>query len=860
MKKTGFFLRTVTALILLVSVLAVSPLQTVFAAETQYISEVKLSYGSTPEEAAQALEKDGYTIVTYGDVYKNKKVDEKYQKFADFNQGGGSAFKSNVVVYMGYKTTTDKNDAITDISLMNMKGGYSFTEYEKLMEQYRDSQIKPLVNRFLVTVNEYRTNYNSAEGPNKQKAVFMHDVMNLFRDDDTGFGLGDLLLEKTKDEYTDEEYEQVLPDDRSKIPDLTTILMQGQTDMTFMIEQLTTLASDTGTDLWLDRLVKLGPNGLTEQYTSQGMTPTDANREMAQQYEDTARIISEKWDEFRSTLMTFAEQNGGDETLNDDEDEPATPDEEENEENTEGEQPAEDSDAASDASSINSAEELMDAVKGQMEAAASVAEDTANLRVAIIYNYLKNVNYGDKPLYDFFTQQYSDISGDNISVLYPLASVLSPGQRAGADFLSLFQLVQAGIADGDSFSQAKETTDKLIKGTDQVSIYSGVRRELYDKGVALTDDLMRADADSASNVFNDWAMGITGKTFAFAAASVVSAIPMVLSWKSAVKALKVKKVVMPSGFSNTMTMMDKAIKTDKVYQLYKNNPGAAESLANQKLDFTITDTGNGMRVQGSNGVGQTFDEIFPYEVKLKATDDINTVYNKCSSFSVDSVNSGIKWSKVLKTGAAVIFSLAFLAISAYTVWSAYQDLKAYYNIEMTPIPKYIVDRKDITTTDKDGKTVVYRNEKAYYEVVRCNRQDNAPMKKDSFDYGDLNGDVAKEWLAMYTVKNSALGGPIRADSFMVIVGSTDVPERYDRAIHMFGQNSAANLTDSRYTYNDSLDGIYVYFQSDKQEQPATTGSVFTQKGVMPALGIGLVVGGGIGVLIAFLVKRKKEEQ
>ena len=855
MKRTGLVLRTVVAVVLLLSVLAVSPLQTVFAAETQYISEVKLGYGSTPQEAAQALEKDGYSILTYGDSYKNAKVEEKYQTYADLNQGGGSTFKNNVVVYMGYKTTTDKNEAITDISLMNMKGGYSFTEYDKLMDQYKTSQIKPLVDRLLVTVNEYRTNYNTGEGANKDKAVLMHDVMNMFRDDDTGSGLGDLLLEKTKDEYTDEEYEQVLPDDRSKIADLTAILMQGQTDMTFMIEQLVTLASDTNTNTWLDRFIELGPDGLMEQYTSQGKTPTDANREMAQEFEDTARIISEKWDDFRLTLMTYAEENKDNEILNDEGDEPATPDEEENEEDADQEQASAETSGDQDTGSVNSAEELVDAVKEEMEAAASVTEETVKIRVAIIYNYLKNTKYGDKTLYDFFTQSYDDVSGDNISVLYPMASALSPGQRAGADYLSLFQLIQAGLSDEDSFSQAKENAVNLIKGTKEVSIYSGVNRELYDKGVALTDDLMRADSDSASDVFNGWISGITNKTLAFAAATVVSAIPMVMYWN---KALKIKNFVLSPELQRAMKTFEsvESIRIQYFEMFTKNklnNP-------NWNPQVTVTDVGNGMRVQGGNGLGETFDQVLPYEFKIKTTDDISRVYNKCSASAIDSVNSGIKWRKVMKTGVAVVFSVVFIGLSAYTVWSTYKELKEYYNIEMTPVPKYIVDRKDITTTDNNGKTIVYRNEKAYYEVVRCNRADNAPMAEDSKDYGDLNGDVGKEWLAMYTVKNSALGGPIRADSFRVVVGSTDVPQGYEKAVHMFGQNSAANLTDSRYTYNDSMGGIYVYYQTDKVEQPSGTASVFSQNGVMPALGIGFVIGGAVGVLIGLFINKNKKKK
>lgn len=46
------------------------------------------------------------------------------------------------IVDLGYKTTDDANDAVTDLVVMNMNGGYSLEDYNILMEQQMDSQIK----------------------------------------------------------------------------------------------------------------------------------------------------------------------------------------------------------------------------------------------------------------------------------------------------------------------------------------------------------------------------------------------------------------------------------------------------------------------------------------------------------------------------------------------------------------------------------------------------------------------------------------------------------------------------------------------------------------------------------------------
>ena len=78
--------------------------------ETLYVKELRLGYGKNVEEAAKSLK--GYVILKNGD------------KYADLNEGSGK----KTVVLMGYKTTAEREEAITDIAAMNMKGGYSFSE------------------------------------------------------------------------------------------------------------------------------------------------------------------------------------------------------------------------------------------------------------------------------------------------------------------------------------------------------------------------------------------------------------------------------------------------------------------------------------------------------------------------------------------------------------------------------------------------------------------------------------------------------------------------------------------------------------------------------------------------------------
>ena len=59
-----------------------------------------------------------------------------------------------------------------------------------------------------------------------------------------------------------------------------------------------------------------------------------------------------------------------------------------------------------------------------------------------------------------------------------------------------------------------------------------------------------------------------------------------------------------------------------------------------------------------------------------------------------------------------------------------------------------------------------RNDMAYYQAVLCNRKSDSEDYAAMKDFGDLNGDVGKQWMALYTLKNGS--GSILADSLKVV--------------------------------------------------------------------------------------------
>ena len=107
--------------------------------------------------------------------------------------------------------------------VMYMNGGYSYDEYEKLLENKR-SEINSFVSDLKTALEEYRRNYEKGS----VKARLAHDKMNKLLDDDSRDSpLGDLLLKPLKEEMSAEEYAKA----EKEHVDMTTLIMQGTSIM-----------------------------------------------------------------------------------------------------------------------------------------------------------------------------------------------------------------------------------------------------------------------------------------------------------------------------------------------------------------------------------------------------------------------------------------------------------------------------------------------------------------------------------------------------------------------------------------------------------------------------------------------------
>ena len=761
MKKSKFLSAIISVILALT--LCIGTCTSAFAASSgkKYVKEVILSYGNTADEAKKWLTDNDYEVLDN-----------------NLNDGADDTFSTKRAVYLGYKTTDKADEAITDMKVMNMNGGYSVQDYQMLLSEQKDN-LKVFFDNFKVAVQEYRNNYNAKQ----QRAIAAHDMLNMLYDDDTKQNLGDLLLNRVREEYTDEEYNALSAEEQAKVGDMTTILMQGNSNAILTMEQNIAMATDESETPWVNRYqdAKTYDEMLEELMDSDNLTVNDAEKELASKYDDDAKKIALNIENYRTYVAKY------------------------------------DIDELS-----------LESTEAEIEAYQKEHEDfdcSAWLAVRMQCEVLKALtNDDDVTLYDLIFSDDYDVTGDDMYMLYPLVSVLSDGQRACLDFLSLYQLISLGTNDDTT---AKATMDELgIASSEElknVSVYDGVDRTVFGEDVALTGDAYKLQASTGNSAAENWYSSFSTTTIILVTSFAVSTAMTAGSW---IYSSHLKEVAadLASYRSHQRTLLAAT---------HKNITSHETQLADLKI------------AKDTEGV-KKFEKLIE-EDKKKYSDQLETFENaKAASESASS------WSKIMNY-ASVAMTCITAVLLAVSIWSTVDDLIDYYNATYTPIPSNMVNQG---VNEKDEK--VY----TYYKAVKCNRvaqnmvTDNTKLLGD---YGDLNGDVGKQWVALYTTTDSAAGDPITTD-FKVQYKDTNVPgER--TALSIFCESVAQNLTNKKagYTYADSKGGIYLFYGTDEN---ALAGSIISDGAYY------VLVGGGCAIVaaaIAFFVgkavgkKGKKEE-
>lgn len=133
-----------------------------------YLSDIKLYYANSADEAKSGLEQEGYI-------------------FQPGNLNDGT--NRDTQVYLGYKTTRNADLAITDIRMLGMESGFQLYDYQQMIEYLKNEQ-SGTAYTMLEAAKEFSQNYEK----DNPKALSAYQGLNLFYVDEAEMKLGDYIV------------------------------------------------------------------------------------------------------------------------------------------------------------------------------------------------------------------------------------------------------------------------------------------------------------------------------------------------------------------------------------------------------------------------------------------------------------------------------------------------------------------------------------------------------------------------------------------------------------------------------------------------------------------------------------------
>ncbi|MCR5587059.1 MAG: hypothetical protein K6F77_05960 [Lachnospiraceae bacterium] len=774
-------------------------------------------------------------IKTHGDIKdaeswcssqpENKDDDKDNDWYAipgNLNEGASGILKREVAVFMCYQKTYDAKDAVRDVALMNEGGNYSVDEYKYLLDEQKD-MYTDIVNDMKDMLKEYRTNYNN----NVACAVQAHDFLNTYIEDDSGKKLGDLLLD-----VSDE--------------DLATILLQANGQVVIVLQEQLTSACDTNKSTWLDRMSKVGSyDNLKKKFmTSYNLNTKKAVAAMDQKYKDKATIILNSWNDIRQhidNMNNYVKNNG----LND-----------------------------------MSEEEYNDWIDKKSEENSDDVEFQAFMNEKVFTTAMAAYAYEDSSIFNFFVQDPTEFSGENLRKLYPVAASLTDGQFAALNqTVSLYSILLAAInasgmndtnvgmsekinnlddKDAKEFEEDKEElSDQLddYKEINPISIYEGVDREMYNGGVAVTStakDYGNArgtnwtDSFVESGVFFETAIGLAAGSLLFTVGAVIA---------SKYAARTADKII-ENSFNYFRQQLQKLEESpnfhcSEIDMFFSNNKLSYDEgalIRDYKSVSEVTEEISRLERLKASG---TIDEYELFDLnKLKSKNELMRAKLLEKGSTLEATEGMARAYKIIR-GLKIGLTIFAILLAAFDITMTIITLYKYYNRDHADIPKYMVD-------------ITYDNNKERSFVSYKSVHDTDGSE------GDINGGGGKQWLAIYMTKDADAGDPILAPNgintdFVLQYKNSKIPEGYS-PLHMFGEpNVAQNLTfadgESGWSYNDKKGGIYLFFKKDASAvETSVTGTVIGTSNAVFAMVACLASGMIIGVLLDMAYRRRREKK
>ncbi len=511
--KAAYLLKRAVICILLCVTLFTSSLP-VMAAEINpngiktYISEVKLANSKDSSKKGQTAAKKeltdaGYTVIPY-----------------DLNSGTSEGW-----AYLGYKTTTDPDEAITDLRVMDMKGAYTFNDKTKVLQNYYDKTtqmtkyIKTMAAAFAENVQlgspaalEAKKILDKITDPeNGNQSLGEYFMVNtgdakwdaarttyinrfmLEADPNITFTIYSLLMLGTLD--YDPAYVPALEGEITEENETETIEQETEESVNDSDWEIITDAEESSDEITVvsedenaaETTAEVSEEQAEDQITEEDLQETDTEETVDEEAEDSAEM--EDMDEETQTDDT-AEEDAQEEEFQEEENEdpmdipyswlyrfsqltPASVEERKDLD-----------DKASELLPIvqMEAEDLQNALQTAEE-----SRSEEQLLAVASYEILNQYKYDGKKIGDYLYNN-SALSSES---LYPLAMALTNAQEAAAMIVGLPTLTVNIQNTAEARAESAASVENQLAGFEDVSLWTGRVEEMYSDDVAFTSSVMQ---------------------------------------------------------------------------------------------------------------------------------------------------------------------------------------------------------------------------------------------------------------------------------------------------------------------------------------------------------------------------------
>ena len=821
----------IISLILVIATLFTTLPFTVFAdaAEIEknkgtYVKSIKLAQADSKEEAKSILEDEGYIFLD-----------------GNLNEGTGEEG-----VWIGYTTTTDPNEAIYDLKVMNMKGGFTLTSVEEALRNQQTA-----FSQMGVDLNYLVEEFAEAYEEGNVAALKAYNSLNFFR------------VVSGETELAEENglgYQLV--HGGMSLSAITEMIMLCDSEIVDSVVKLLTTGIQLKNANWMEKLSDVGPYDSDTEYG-------DDEAETRRRAEQLLVVL-----QFFAEAYKAMDVSGLIPDDFDDNGEPVY------------ENPGEGENLPADQAEIKKLDE------------------SRYKLYKVVYDELAKYKYGDngQTLKDFFLSLATE---GNAKKLYPLVSVLTDGEFAAISYGCFIEMANGVTTTSADFDEYDEVYAEITKEVKSLYLYEGVDKALIndDSVLAFTDAASRHMATTGELEFfenetdgeNAWE---TGKQVAKGIAAVGTAIiglckitygtTMLISGISTTVAASVKSgmlagvmkfCTLASGFGATLFVAALAliaigiaywimcIEDDEDKEIdWENNPIPEYIYDVKEVSFSQTSTNEGIATETLKR---------PVYVLYEAVTDTDDKVIDLNAFSEDSsqwISMYVSYDRegddakpikaddlLVKTGNGETPNgyepvTSFGQVVAYNLnqWDERNDVNGVYlfykqdkNVSVASNVTYYIydvylqsgesDAHCIDLLQAAGYTPINVNlspdltdsaiinpDKIYtYIGYKTTTNPNSAIRDLRIEYGPSQGDIrngsstyaecgSNGQVTLYATKYKSAGTPILAGGLICVNDRDDAPDGYE-PVNLFAGGPAISVNTSKYGLMASNTEYFLYF-------------------------------------------------